>query len=373
MKIQFIYIISFSFYLAGGLQAQTCSSRKLAETSEAFPKICLPATDSTFICPQIIEGKSFTVKYNAKNEIEHLGVSLFSPETKELINQPVCNFIERLILELILQKTTTKQQEKLKEYDIQIRKTGLQSKNDKISIDRFLHEIDCPTTFSLQTDGNRFYATWEYGMNEVFALSFPASRELIFGTDKKESDDEITSLFTNHICSEQAGSEDLQLSYEDLHRIIGTDIFRRKGAVFMINEINSDIYLQKNDTLFQPVFDPIYPSESLANLFLVENNNLSNLRLKITHRRYGNFTPEFEIPLREFTCLFKQDFNIYSGIQNGSKERVKLAVILQSKSYNFIHMLLINTTKEQLFVEDGIINANFFTNIPQHNIKNLFN
>ena len=354
-------------------QATDYASQRLMYIGELFPSKNFPLKDSVFIFPQLIQEKSLAINYNEENKISHLGISLFSNETKEMINQPVCNFIERLMLELLLQKTIGKQQEKLKEYNIQIYKTGLQINTEKKSINRFIQDIDNPTTFSLQTDGTRFKAIWEYGMNEVFTLDFPASRELIFGTDKKESDDEMEFFLVNQSCSKQSKIEDFNYSYDDLERVGGTDIFLQKDDVFMINEINSDIYLQKNDTRLQPLYDAAYPNESLANLFLTDKTSDPNLKLKITHRKYGNFTPEFEIPLHEFTCLFKQDFNMYCGIQKGNTEKIKLTVILQSKSYNFIHMLVINTTREQIFSKNGIINANFFTNIPQHNIKSLFN
>ena len=372
MKIKIAVLLLVTSYLS--LHAQSYSFQRIAEIGDVFSKACLPKTDSIFDCSSIIKGKSLVINYNEKNKISHLGISLFSSETKEMINQPVCNFIERLMLELLLQKATGKQQEKLKEYNIQISKTGFQTTDEKISINRFIHDIDYPTAFSLHTDGKRFKAVWEYGMNEVFLLDFPASRELIFGTDKKESDDEVEFFLVNQNCNRQSTIEDFNYSYEDLERVPSTDIFMLKGSVFMMNEINSDIYLQKNDTQFQLVCDDAYPSESLANLFLTENICTPNLKLKITHRKYGNFTPEFEIPLHEFTCLFKQDFNMYCGIQKkDDTEKIKLTIVLQSKAYNFIHMLLINSTKEQLFAENGVINANFYTNIPQQNIKSLFN
>ena len=88
-KIDFLLFVLFA--TAGLLKAQTIdfSSRKLAEIDDLMPDIVLPAHDSIFACSQVAGNKSLIIKYN-KNEITHLGISLFSTEAKEMINKPVC-------------------------------------------------------------------------------------------------------------------------------------------------------------------------------------------------------------------------------------------------------------------------------------------
>ena len=370
MKHILISILSLCFCLATGVQAQTFSSRKLSEIGELFPKTCLPPADSIFNCPRVTKGKSFIVRYNSKNEIEHLGVSLFSPETKEMINAPVCNFIERVMLELLLQKSTSDIQSKLKEYKINLQRNGVEyGKGYFTSLSQLLDDIQYPTRFAIRKD-SVYTAIWEFGDNELFSMSFPASRELIFGTDKKESDQNIGEYFVNNdTCTFASVNENVSAS--ELSRLEGTDLYVRKGNVFLTNQINSDTYYQRSDGFYRPVFDPAYPRESLANLFITKQIE-NSLFLKITHRTYGGFTPDFTIPLNRFLCLFDKGFTTYYLLYPTDSKNVRISIILYNRDFNYIHLLRVQTTVDQLFSKNGILIADFYTNIPQHNLKSLF-
>jgi hypothetical protein len=356
--------------MVNALQAQTYSSRKLAEIGELFPIACLPQADSIFPCSQITKGKSFVVQYNKKNEITHLGVSLFSPETKEMIGMPICNFIERIILELLLQKSSAGVQSRLREYKISLSKNGVEYGNQFFSsLSQALDDIQYPTQFALRKD-SCYTVLWEFG-NDSLTLSFPALRELIFGTDKKESDAGIGELFISDDCQEGFDTNVSGIvSANELTLMKGTDLYKRKGSMFLSDKINSDTYYQRSDSLYQAVFSPDYPIESLANLFITKQIE-NSLALKITHKMYGGFTPEFMIPLNRFICLFGKEFSTYCVSYIPESGNVQLSVVLYNYNFNYIHLLRVKTTIEQLFRKDGILTADFYTNIPLHNLKSI--
>ena len=367
----FYSVLTLFLFLASSLQAQTFSSRKLTEISELFPKSCLPPTDSIFACPQITKGKSYIVRYNPKNEIKHLGVSLFSPETKEMISLPICNFIERIMLELLLHKSQENIQSKLREYKIKLQKNGVAyGKNYFTSLSRVLDDIQDPTRFAIRKDSLTYTALWEFGNDELLSLSFPASRELIFGTDKKESDQNIGESFVNNDDCVFTTVND-SVSASELSRLEGTDLYVRKGNIYLTEKINSDTYYQRSDDLYQAVFDAGYPAHSLANLFITKQFG-NDLNLKITHRMYGSFTPEFTIPLEKFFCLFDAGFSTYCILHRAEIGKIHVSVVLHNRDFNYIHLLRIRTSIEQLFTAGGILTADFYTNIPQHNLKSLF-
>ncbi|MDR2423972.1 MAG: hypothetical protein LBD59_04510 [Prevotellaceae bacterium] len=367
-----IYILFVSLCFAVNLQAQNYSSRKLAQLGELLPAACMPPSDSIFACAQITKGKSLVVQYNAKNEIEHLGVSMFSAESKEMINLPVCNFIERLMLELLLQKSTADVRDKLREYNIQLRKNGAEYGTLFFaSLSLVLKEIQDPTQFILNRD-SCYTAIWKFGLTETLNMSFPAARELIFGTDKKESDANIGELFAENDCQKpRVHNSPEQVSANELSAISGADLYLHKGTSFFTDKINSDTYLQRTDSVYKIAFTPEYPVESLANLFITKNiENL--LTIKITHRMYGGFTPEFTIPLDRFLCQFDTDFLTYCVLYAPDAENLQLSVVLRNTSFNYIHLLRVQTTAEQVFRKNGTLNADFYTNIPLHNLKNIF-
>jgi len=372
MRKLLIGTLSVFICITSGIRAQSYSSRKLAELGELFPLACLPAVDSIFACPQIVKGKLYTVQYNRKNEIEHIGVSLFSTETKDKFNRPVCNFIERMMLELVLQKSSVEVKSKLLEYKIGLELNGVEyGKGSFSSLNQVLDNIKSSTRFGLQKD-SIYRAVWEIGNNNRVKMSFPASRELIFGTDKKESDESFGELFTNEDCRKSSDTHAIAVvSGDQLTPIQGTDLLLRKGTVFMINQINSDTYYQRSNNLYQPVFSSDYPTESLANLFITKQIS-NSLTLRITHRMYGGVTPEFTIPLDRFICLFDKEFSTYCVLHRLNSGNVQISVVLHNRDFNYVHLLRVKTTEKQLFSKNGILTADFYTNIPLHNLKSLF-
>ena len=372
MKTVFIGILSFFTCYGNSLQVQTFSSRKLTEISELFPKTCLPPTDSIFNCPQITKGKSYVVRYNEKNEISHLGVSLFSHETEEIISLPVYNFIERIMLELLLQKSSSALQSRLSEYKIKLSRNDIEYGGRSFSsLSSTLEDIHNPTQFSLYKD-SCYTACWSFGNDELLKMSFPASRELIFGTDKKESDESISEMFASNDCQLYLYSNAPDIvSANELTPISGTDIYRRNGTMFSSDKINSNTYYQRLDNTYQAVFDPEFPTESLANLFITKQIE-NSLTLRLSHKMYGSFTPEFTIPLDRFICLFDKEFTTYCVLYFPDSDNIQLSVVLRNRNFDYIHLLRVKTTVEQLFLKNGILTADFYTNIPLHNLQKLF-
>jgi hypothetical protein len=356
------------------LLAQTYSSRKLSEIGEYIPGICLPVKDSIFNCPKIIKEKSLVVKYNDKNEIVHLGLSLFSQEVKEMINSPICSFIERFLLELIQQKTTAGMSKKLKEYDVSLEERKLNGKHDisLVSLLSILNKMQPSIHFTLQQTDKRYTAIWKLDNYETFVMTFPISRELIFGTNKKESDEALSELLPTSYCNEAQKKKVEFIADEMIADPYSNKIFERKGDFFILSKLNSDICCFKSsEGKFHPVYDVNYPAISLKNLFLLPHMN-TNLQLHIKHRQYSNFTPEFEMKLNDFICFFQTESNIYCHIETAEQDILKVYVIIHSKKFDYIHMLSVKTTVDTIFKDNGMLHAEFYSNIPQHNIKNLF-
>jgi hypothetical protein len=369
-------IITYIFILINiPLLAQKYSSRKLAEIGDGLHKTCLPANDSIFNCPAIIKDKSLIVKYNSKNEVIHLGVSLFSREIKEMINFPVCNFIERFLLELIQQKSTVEIAKKLKEHNVVLEERKLTGDNEISSsiLLSILSKMRQPTHFTLRQHNAKYIAVWKFGDYDILTMTFPVSRELIFGTNKKESDEALSELLPESYCDETQKESNKFSADEMTVTPYNNRIFERKGDFFINPKINSDIYCFRNSKgEFYPVYDDSYPDISLKNLFLMPQMN-TNLKLHIKHHQYSNFTPEFEMKLDDFVCFFRTDANIYSHVETTKQDTLEIYVVVHSKKFNYIHMLCAKTNVNTVFQSTGTtIQAEFYSNIPQHNIKNLF-
>ncbi|MDR0725106.1 MAG: hypothetical protein LBF59_03735 [Prevotellaceae bacterium] len=368
-------IIAYVFILIYvPLSAQTYSSLKLAEIGEYVPKSCLPAKDSIFDCPAVIKGKSLVVKYNNKNEVSHLGLSLFSQEIKEMINFSVCSFIERFLLELIQQKTGSGIAKKLKEHDITLEETKLTGSDglSPATLLSVLQKMQEPTHFTLHHSDKKYAAVWKFKDDETLTMTFPVSRELIFGTNKKESDEALSELLSTSYCSEKQKKATVFVADDMKANPYNNRIFEYKSDFFILSKLNSDICCFRDGKgEFYPVYNADYPDISLKNLFLLPQMNTS-LQLHIKHHQYSNFTPEFEMNLTDFICFFQAESNIYCHVETSEQDILKVYVIIHSAKFNYIHMLYAKTDVNTVFKPHGIIQAEFYSNIPQHNIKNLF-
>lgn len=362
-----VWVISVSFLLHDSPYA----SRKLESLGKKIPAGCIPKSDSIFSCHNVIQTKKLIVRYNDQNKISHLGISLFSQNVKEMINEPVCNFLERIMLELAQQKNGDALNQKLNEYGISIEKKGVGYKTTVFqSVVPLLHEMVKPIKFDLRQEGKIMIAVWSFENGETVSMTFPASRELIFGTDKKESDEDLYYQIPPSRCKERLTTDYISEN-KALVRVADSDLLLEKGAEFMLPKLNSHIYLKTRDGITTAVNHPDYPLESLHNLLIIGVLK-SSLKVNVQHKMYGGFTPEFLINLNDLLCFFQEDFEAYGNVEEKSNGKIEATVVFHSKEFHYIHLLILTTDHQTIFQKNGVVSGEFFTNIPQDNIKNLF-
>ena len=346
------------------------SLKKLEDIASQIPSKYLVNQDTIMTCPEICGNKSIVIQYNDKHQVSHLGISMFSKETKEIINQPVCDFVERFLLELSLADNNNEIISILNHNNILLQKNGLKFGEKNInSISAILDEINDPVYFTLTQDDKAYTCAWEYGQDNIFAIQFPLNRELITGANKLESDNVLYDQLKDNNCDNIVDIKKFLTNGADLISNDGT-IYISKGDTFMLGLINENTYYKKTNSGYELIYDENFPNESLSNLFMgnVENNNL---KIKVRHSMYDNFTPEYEMNLMDFICFFRNDFKIYAASYQREPSVVNSTVIFQNKLYNYIHLLIINTKKENIFDKNGVISASFRSNIPMHNINSL--
>lgn len=346
-------------------------NRKLSQLSELMPGISWPGHDTIMIYELLPKNKSLVIRYNHKQEIEHLGISLFSQETKKMLDESICDFLERTFLELVLLKTNEDVKRKLTEYHISLRYNGYEvGENTFTSMRHILQELTMPVNFTIKYENKYGSASWNLSRQKHLSILFPMSKELIDGMDKKESDSQLYERL--------AQAQDNNSSYvdapvrEDELMKQGDNLYLHKGSYFMIPALTSDVYYTKEGTRFVPLFTPEIPDKSLCTLFHTYANG-GNKKLLITHRQYGYFTPEIELPLNDFLAMFEHDFDIFSATNKNKKDEWETVVVIHHKVLNYIHLLRATITGEGLEESPLVLKADFYSNIPQHYVKSLFN
>ena len=165
------------------LDATGKASTRFQRMMEAMP--CLPASeqDSVFPCPQLASGKQFIICHDGNGQITHMGMSVFTDELKALSSPVLCNFIERLMLEVLLMKN---EQERLKFMNEERFKMMLNGY--PYGHQRFRQFSDCLPLFE-ETSASSFkeydggYSFNLENQDASLVIAFPKDRELIFGTE----------------------------------------------------------------------------------------------------------------------------------------------------------------------------------------------
>lgn len=343
------------------------ASRRLEDMAKRLPLRDIPSVDTIMEVPEFIKGKAIVFNSN-NNKVVHMGLSMFSRETKEMIGTDICNFLERYFLELLLLRDKTSIIRKLTEDHIELLLNGQEFGAENFSsLQEVMQNICMPVNFSLFHKDQHAEAVWmSVGMH--LQMKFPLYRELIDGMDKKESDEGVYNLLRVAVCDSIYDADD-DVSYENLVHKTG-NVYVYKGETFMIKSLTSDRYYMEENGKYHLIFTPMYPEYSMNNLFLSYQNGAGKTLL-VTHRQYGDFTPEFTIPLNNFLACFKNDFLVACHTGYNKQNELETIVVFKHKILNYIHLLRVHVNKEKLFINSPVLKADFYSNIPQHYISSL--
>ena len=370
LSVVLVFLASSSLeMLQPFMQDNLYSSRKIKQLAEALPVTNLPNRDTMMVIPTLISNKAVAFNYNEKKELCHVGLSLFSHETKDLLDNNICNFLERFILELLLQNDKKGVCFKLEEYHVSLFINGKDYSlcRGLCPLKETMKAMEMPVNFGISHAGGRAKATWIFN-NHTLMLDFPLYRELIEGTDKKESDDVLYNRLQGAAFKKIERKE--ETITPDLLEYIHDGIYVMRGEKFVIKHLSADRYYMKQGEVIVPVFHKEYPTYSLNNLFQMMSYD-KDVSLLLTHRKYGHFTPEVSIPLLNFLDFFQKDFILTSHTSFKKNGELESILVFSHKTLGYIHILRVRTTEQELFSQNLVLKGDFYSNIPQHYVKTL--
>ena len=371
MKGKFLSIFLVIYVTTLNVYAQDFATEKLAYLYNLLGKDCNLSTESGLFNSSTLQ-HPLSVEYNDNSEIKHLGVSLFDKETKNYFGETICNFHERIFLELIL-LSDIEMNKICKEYGINIFAedvTGNQilSKKDLNSILHFIKQDEIQ--YILVKDSLMWTSTWKDKTRKI-EINFPATFSLLSGTDKKEADILFEQEITKY-SAKKIPQALLLLNRKDLE-LADNGFFVKKGKSMFIKSMMSNLYFRyKQGDGYSLVFDSRYPLESLSNLFMHPDINAKKLTINVEHKTYGNESKTNNLNLYDFLLFLDKDFETYIGIEQYTSEQLKFTILFRNLYYNCHHLLYVETTPNTIFESKGTLKGTLYTYIPNHNIKDMF-
>ena len=352
------------------LNAQNFATRQL-EYLYGMMSCHLPQQSDTFYCPKI-SSLPLLIEYDPLGKVCHLGVAIFSETTKELVGRPVCNFQERLFLEVFLQSNEAKARKLLDEYKVVWNDGYYGSTSFFKSLEYFLSYASKEATdYILTKDSLTWVSSWS-DSTRFFNLSFFSNYDLILGMDKKEAEAWFAEKLRDFNCELPAVSP-LSVETEDLAQL-NRSVYVKRDKYLFSQYINRNLYFSRDTITYSLnlLYDRKLPEETIANLFNHPDQQAEGLNLHIKQIVYGGESQTITMKLSDFQCFMGDNYETFVGIEKCTTDTTEFTVIYQSKFYNCWHLLFVQTMPQTLFDKSDALNATLYTFIPNHNIKNLY-
>lgn len=189
-------------------------------------------------------------------------------------------------------------------------------------------------------------------------------------TDKHDADiliyNELTAGYET-----QNWHPDLIVTKDMLKETQEKGIYIVCGESFQVNSIRSDFYVKEDNERWTPLNDPRYPLETMTNLLLNRINDNKH-QLELRHHQYGGEKPKFLIPMQTLFDLLARNMELFCSVTYIDKHEIRAILIFHQKKMDFIHMVEMKVPTKKLADPESVISGEFYTNIPQGNVKSLF-
>ena len=328
----------------------------------------LSLTDTVVICYDIVKGDTVHIAYNwDKNRVlEHIGYKFLPVNDTITTDNMIVRFIERELMTMLLTSNFDQMLVSYRENglsillnDNPITKEFLQNKQ------RLLNFLKTNQGILINFDGEKYEVSLFCIQEQKISFHFPADSELITGMNIKERDIRLAVQLKNHKAQPDTI---VPLDYNYL-QLLHDSIYVDKGSMFMIPQINNDIFFTKIDGTFSLVFDSILIVETFSNTLIVPAN--MSYTINISHRMYGLQVEKYTVNSRDFDDYFLYGYVRYFGIESLEKEKLTGTLILEERNACSIHLAYVSVSLDDL-LNGGTMEMRLYSNIPQHNINTLF-
>lgn len=364
----FNMIVSVSDSLSSDT-GQSFYSQSLEDLYYSLPEEChldKNEGDTIIYSQDIVKGDTVAIVYSwdANHVLEHIGMRFLDDVDSALYSNPILKMIERESLNLFymdFQKWLTLMSDDnvhIMVGDKPIMSILLQ---DRKGICGFL---DVCNGISISYNGSEYGVSLLNETDSDVSLHFRSDPELIYGMNSVERDRMFIFGMMSHKIKDSISISSRAGQQPEAVKPLNDTMYVAKGMSYIIPEINNDLYYFKADSVsYTPVFDEDFIKESFSNAMLLPIRNYKvNAVFRVNFDKY-----EYVLDSYSVYDFFYRNYNMYFGIESIMDGVLKGTLILEDKYAQNIHMVLVSMPIEHLF-KGGAMTADFYMNIPQHNI-----
>ena len=186
--------------------------------------------------------------------------------------------------------------------------------------------------------------------------------------DKSQADVFVYESLTN-MASVNYDADRVDFKPSELVKTNERSIYILPGDHYQLETLRSDCFLRKRINGYVVISDRHYPVETFTNQLL--NKVKSGHQLHVKHHQYGQKIPMLKTSLQSLFSLFLPTMKPYVSVTSINEKDIEAILIFHHPKLDFIHLLIIKTNTDGLLKDGNVIHGDFYTNIPQDNVKSL--
>ena len=367
-KVVILPIVLSLFLLLGGyceVYGQTRFASSQLEQLANKTSITIPTEDGVFYRTERFNDLPLTIIVK-RNEVTHIGLSLFTISQRQYVNELICNFLERTALAAeIPDFYGVPFTQYLKDQKIEVFEGQWDNIKTMLNDSCFIFQS------SLIDDKNYINCWYTLDATERYlTLVYPAYYHLISGFNMIEAENR---LYDNVRLTNIEDSTCVEPDITLLQRIGNSPIYLLRGDIYYLPGLNSNRYYVADTTgRFDLLFSEDFPIESLFNLMTgteIENQYVIHAELV----KYGYQVDDFIVSLKHWLTFCAQTgCSPYFGILSKEENIIEGELIMHNKSFGYCHVMKLSIDPSLLKSREGSIQARLNSYVPMSNVKTLF-
>lgn len=377
-----IIFLVFLFISGEYMYAQTFKAERLRKAAEVLGIQCLP---DTLEYNQSVEmttkdGRKISLRTDRQGVVEHIGIPLFSDVMRTLQPSPVYDFLEYAVLNW---------KYKINPNQLYLSKVIFKKGNWDTLLSQNLQEASC----SIENMEDKLYVvTWQQEEKDIACIGVPIEYELLNNDTRRN----MERIFLKELSGYKRSVERKAIpvvNEEDLSLYGVEGLFVIPGKSYIMSWLNQNVYYQfttvcetvdsvinnKPVTLRMESVLPVvvnseeYPSETLANFMMCEDESVPDVRMEMTVHLSNYHNHKVSMPLSTFREFLKEKgCDMYFACDIERKGIIHGMMFASNLPKGYNHLISLNMDVSQLREEYPLVKADMYLYIPPLEKSKLF-
>jgi hypothetical protein len=309
--------------------------------------------------------------------VVHIGVRLFSEAQREAFGITMCRFVERYLLELALPLYPDRTcEEQLGIDGIFVTPLVIEHHLSAATLQKMVR-LCADSTVSIHvntTEGRGYTMSFLQQKKSLCRISFPIDYNLLMGVDMDERERRLPQELAQYNKPDAVNDNMFPTpDPQQLRKAWNDNYYTLDGGHYLIGALSGNSYYEKDDSgQLRPIFSPLLPVESLANLLItgiVDGDYTMDVRL----RKYGFKTEVLQTtPARWLAFCLAEGCKPYFGLIALDSDKAECELLMHCPDKGFNHVMRLKVPLRVISEHKGAIEARLNAYVSASKIKNLF-